>query len=247
MSDTLTLDDLLDEEPLPEIKHSATVKQIRDWANENGWNISPKGRVNAEVRAAYNLAHGVEDQPRSQEIAPKYEAQTAKTKVKGFFSGSRSKSPKSRKQKPRVSIADIVTTGWWALSKAAEPISSPMAKMLAIEAPVAGMMLDESLKGTLVDRVLQPIARAEESGKVVAALLMPPLLVGAIDKNPNMAGNLLPLLRKSLAWHIETAGPKIAEKMAKEAEFEAQYGQDIDAMIRMVFGVEEEEDANYAE
>jgi hypothetical protein len=31
--------------------------EIRDWARENGWEVSDRGRVPAEVREAYDAAH----------------------------------------------------------------------------------------------------------------------------------------------------------------------------------------------
>jgi hypothetical protein len=241
---TMDFEELLDGQPLPEVKHTPTVKQIREWAGLNGFDCPPKGRIPVDVREAYNKANNIVHVPKTSnrvaETAPKYEPQTVSGKVKGFFNKSSSKAVRTKKSHPRVSVADLITGAWWLISKAAEPISPPMAKMLAMEAPIAGMMLDETVKGSVVDKVLQPLARTEESSKAFAALITPPLLVGVIDKNPSMANNLLPILRKSLQWHVELAGPMVAEKMQREQEFEAQYGQQVDAMIMLVFGVEEE-------
>lgn len=247
---TMDFEELLDGEPLPEIKHSPTVREIREWANENGFSVPAKGRIKPEVREAFNKAHNmpVDTRPAPlKETAPKYEPQTVSGKVKGFFKSPSKGDVKVKRNKPRVSVADLITGGWWLLSKAAEPVSAPMAKALAIEAPIAGMMLDQTVKGTMIDRVLQPFARAEESSKVIAALITPPLLVGVIDKNPAMAQTLLPVLRKSLQWHIEAAGPLVAEKMAKEAEFEANYGTAVDELIMTIFNVEPENAESSAE
>lgn len=35
----------------------ASAKEIRDWARENGHDVPERGRVSAEVRAAYDKAH----------------------------------------------------------------------------------------------------------------------------------------------------------------------------------------------
>lgn len=35
----------------------ASAKEIRDWARENGHEVPDRGRVSAEVRAAYDKAH----------------------------------------------------------------------------------------------------------------------------------------------------------------------------------------------
>ncbi|ATN91072.1 DNA bridging protein [Mycobacterium phage Murica] len=33
------------------------LQAMRDWANNNGWNVSPKGRIPIEVEEAYTEAH----------------------------------------------------------------------------------------------------------------------------------------------------------------------------------------------
>lgn len=246
MSD-MDLEELLDGEPLPEVRRSPSLKEIREWADANSYACPPTGRIPKEVREAFNKAHDIvtpEARPaRVKETAPKYEPQTTAGKLKGFLSKTSKPAAKTRKAKPRVSVADLITGGWWLLSKACEPVSSPMANMLKLEAPVAGMLLDDIVKGSLIDKALQPLARTEESGKVFAALGLPPILAMLIDKNPGMADNLLPILRKSLQWHVELAGPKVQEMLIREMEFEATYGAAVDEMILKVFNVEENADA----
>lgn len=34
-----------------------TAKEVREWARENGWELSERGRVSSEVRQAYDAAH----------------------------------------------------------------------------------------------------------------------------------------------------------------------------------------------
>lgn len=248
---SMDMEELLDGEPLPEVRHSPTLKEIREWADANSYACPPSGRIPKDVREAFNKAHGItavaEAKPaRVKETAPKYEPQTVTGKIKGALSRPKTGAKPARKAKPRVSVADLITGGWWLLSKAMEPVSGPMAEMLKLEAPVAGMLLDDSVKGTLIDRALQPIARTEESGKVFAALGLPPILVMLIDKNPSMANSLLPMLRKSLQWHVELAGPKVQEMIQREMEFEANYGAAVDEMILKVFNAEEEVNADAA-
>lgn len=245
MTDQMDLEELLDGEPLPELRHTPTVKEIREWGIDQGYPLTPKGRVPAEVRQAYNAAHGIESKPRGEETPPRYAKTDTTSKIKGFLGGKKS-APKIKRNKPRVSVEGTVTMGWWLLAKAFEPISAPAAKMMALEAPIAGAMLDDAIKNTIVDKVLQPIARTEESGKAFGALLGPPLLVMIIDRNPGLADNLLPILRRSLIWHIEMSGPIIAEKIAKEQAMEQAYGETLDNMMLRIFGAEVEEDANTA-
>jgi hypothetical protein len=34
-----------------------SAREVREWARENGWDLSDRGRVSAEVRQAYEAAH----------------------------------------------------------------------------------------------------------------------------------------------------------------------------------------------
>lgn len=34
-----------------------SAREVREWARENGWELSDRGRVSAEVRQAYEAAH----------------------------------------------------------------------------------------------------------------------------------------------------------------------------------------------
>lgn len=79
-------------------------------------------------------------------------------------------------------------------------------------------MLDEAVKGTVVDKVvLQPIARGRSKFDAFGALLGPPLIVLAIERNPANAEMLLPMLRASIRSSLPMMIPAIKKVKAREA------------------------------
>ncbi len=107
-----------------------------------------------------------------------------------------------------------------------------------MQAPVAGVVINDVAKGTPLDKVLQPIARLEEKGGKVGALLGPPVLVAAINLNPALYQPLRPLLKVSLMTWLEVSEPAMKKIQARAARFEEKVGasaEDIDAMIDALF------------
>src|SRR6266478_1273172 len=141
-----------------------------------------------------------------------------------------------KKALPRVGVDSLISTGWTLLAQMAQPISLPVARTLALQAPVAGMVLEDTVKDTVIDRMLQPIARAGQGGETAFALLGPPLIVGVLSspRGQNMAPVLVPVLKQALRSWIKIAGPKLEKLEKEEAEFEEHYGQRIDAMIEFI-------------
>jgi hypothetical protein len=230
----------------PVLRRPPNLNTIRIWGRENGWDVPERGKLPTGLREAFKeanpdaFARDADGDPLA-EIAPRVEVErTPVQRAKGFLNRQAKKTP-AKKVYKRVSTENIIEGVWSILAMVAKPISQPAARALILEAPVAGMILDEKIRGTLLDKALQPLARTEDSGKSFVGLLAPPLLVAAIEKRPDQADKLFPLLRKSLVWHAEIAGPKLEERMKKEQEIEDKYGQDIDAMIMTIFGAEMED------
>jgi hypothetical protein len=144
--------------------------------------------------------------------------------------------PRGRKPlKPRVSVEKLISMGWRALANMTAPVNMPVARMLDMQAPVAGMVLEDTIKETLLDRLLQPLARAEKGGETVFALIGPPLLVAAITAKPQLYPALRAPLKEALAMWVDIAGDKLEQVRKREADFEEKYGRSIDDMINMVF------------
>ena len=86
---------------------------------------------------------------------------------------------KKRRSGPRESLGDFAEETWLDLAWLAEPIP-PLSKILTIQAPYAGVVFDEHVQGTVVDAVLQPLARYSGVWRALNGLMGPPVCVLAI-------------------------------------------------------------------
>jgi hypothetical protein len=214
---------------------------IRVWASANGIDVAPKGPIPKAVKAQYydRLTNGqlhpeAETPPGSE--PPEPEAPPAEGK-KSWFS-RRSRDASSRPSRRRTSVEQIVGLAWefGAFALAQDPRMLPVARCVNMQAPVAGIIIDDAVKGTVADKILQPIARAGEQGEKFFGLIGPPLLVGAITAKPELYPALRPALKMSLIqWmYISEPAAKKAEKRAKDWQ-ERFGGVDVDGMIDALF------------
>jgi len=150
----------------------------------------------------------------------------------------------TRKRLPRVPVDHLVSRVWEGMARVAGTASIPVSRCLQVQSPVAGMILEDVIRDTVVDRALQPLARAEDKAERVIALLGPPLLVAAIESTaalpPEQAAvrqaMLIPLLKESLRVWLEVAGPKVEEAARREAEYQNNFGRTIDELMNLFFG-----------
>lgn len=247
----------------------ATVTEMRQWLREQGHEVPERGRLTAEWTDLYNAGHreddadwdlaGSDDLVSADEVEPNVPMQperpprTAKAERSArkrqpmserIFGPKPAKPAAKGKRKPaRVSVEHLVSRGWEAIAKLAQPLSLPMSRCLQVQSPVAGMILEDIVAGTVVDRVLQPVARAEEKAEKVLALVAPPILVLAIEQSQQLPPEqmmmrqafLVPMLKESLRVWLQVAGPKVEEAARKEAEYQEKFGQTIDEMISLFF------------
>lgn len=141
----------------------------------------------------------------------------------------------ARPARPRVPLDSLISKGYSALAKAAGQFNVPLSRVMSMQAPLAGSVLDEAWQETIIDKLLQPVARAEAKGEATVAIIGPPLCVVALQAQPGMAAVILPLLRQSLAMWIRISGPMAVQAAKQEAAWEAEYGPEIDAMISLMF------------
>lgn len=143
---------------------------------------------------------------------------------------------------PRVPVDRLVSRGWEMLAGLAARVDPPLGRCLDMQAPVAGLILEDVVRGTAVDRVLQPVARAEEKAEKVLALAAPPMIVLGLeaaqalpeDQRRMREAILLPLLQESLVLWVKIAGDKVDERMAREEE-EAPAREKAAQLIQMMF------------
>jgi hypothetical protein len=95
---------------------------------------------------------------------------------------------KGHKPKPkRISLTSFVEDAWSDMAWLAAPIP-PLQRVLYAQAPYAGVVLEDSVKGTVVDTVLQPVARAETAIRAVNGLMGPPMFVMGIMAKGSRVG-----------------------------------------------------------
>jgi len=131
--------------------------------------------------------------------------------------------PKTAERAPkgagrRVSVADTLEDVWTGIGGLAVRTNhAPLGRYLQWQAPAAGQLLDEVVAGTIVDKkLLQPAVKARGRLDVVIALLAPPGIIMAIERNPQNAQVLLPALKSALRSSLPTLLPAMKKAAAKE-------------------------------
>jgi hypothetical protein len=134
---------------------------------------------------------------------------------------TREKPPKPVSRGRRQSGAETLSDAWSGVGSLAvrNPSHVPLGRYMQFQAPVAGEMLDEAIAGTVVDKVaLQPIVRARGKFDLIGAVFGPPALILAIERQPERAELLVPMLRSSIRNALPLMVPAIKRVQAKEAK-----------------------------
>jgi hypothetical protein len=205
-----------------------------------------------------------ESTPRSSKPTPRARRESAATRARSIWSRATGAAeptrpkqgiprPRAKTTGPWTPTAGIIEHVWSQLAWAARPLP-PVQKILAAQAPMVGVLLQDAAKDTFIDRaILQPAARAEDRLQAVNATLGPVLWTTAIAlrgqamEDPQHPG--APLLDESGApvWNEATrvmvgglrfslmSWLKIADKKADEIQQEAEQltalGDEADALI----------------
>lgn len=252
-----------------------TDAEVRTWAREQGIEVPARGKLNPSFHEQWRGAHPelddeqlddeqlVDDerQEHDDERAPVLrvvEEPTGETPprsprppkfslFKRAAAASHSKAPKRR-----VSLETVCAGGWSILAAAAAQAGhGPTSRVLAMQSPVAGVILEESLKGSVADRILQPLARSAATGSKVGALLGPPVLVSLLSAKPELAPQVLPVLRLALRQWVLVAGPALKAQERKHAKAMEALGIEedgslelmIETMIEGIFAGDDDEPA----
>ena len=235
-------------------------QDIRTWARTQGFDLGDRGRIPAGIREQYQASHnGDRELPGLDATAedmlipgPETPAETPEKPVLPVTGkvvperpperprkrrGLLSREPRQPKAKPahkRVSLENLISSGWglaaMALARSSQAI--PVARILDMQAPVAGIIADDMTRGTIVDKILQPLARMGEKAEKGFALAGPPLLVGMMTAQPQMFPVLRPMLKMSMMSWLQISRPAVEKAQRRAAAFTEDFGDiDIDAMI----------------
>jgi hypothetical protein len=158
----------------------------------------------------------------------------------GWLGGRRRpKTPGAGALRRRVPVDGLLSMGWQALAHLTRTDATlPVSRIMEIQAPAAGMVLDDALRGSLADRILQPFARTAKRGEAFWAVAGPPFLVAAVCQQPELYDVVRPLLRDALKSWVIMAGPKMRRAREREAKLLEELDGDlesIDAMIDALF------------
>ena len=201
----------------------------------------------------------IPDEPARQhaETPPRRVRQrAAKTTTRKFWQRGQdtTKGKKQAKTHPRVSITGFIEDAWsqfaWAFQGA-----PPLSKLLYAQAPYAGIVLEDAVKGTVADAVIQPVVRMEKQFTGLTGLIGPPVLVMAImtrgereqitvegpDGPVTTVGDytaqtkmMFSALRFSLMSMTRTMGDKMAQVQERAGEL-AERGRQVDEFIAWLF------------
>ena len=153
--------------------------------------------------------------------------------------GSRSK---AKRKHPRVPVDRLTGRLWEALGRVAATAIPPVGKAIQWQAPVAGLVFEDMARDTVVDRALQPLARAEAKAEMAFAIVGLPVIVGAITAAQGLPDDqrlvreafLVPLLRECLAVNIKIMGDR-AEEMAARQEEMGPVNAAVDKAMALIF------------
>jgi Lsr2 len=230
------------------------MQDIRVWAREHGYQVADRGRLPGEVVEAYgtrNEDDGSGDEPMLMQPAtgngsaaepvpgPVERPPVEPPRPRAGLFARKPQPPGKPKGAPRprhnrVSIENILSTGWGigAMALARRPEAIPVARVMDMQAPVAGLIGEELLKGTLLDRLLQPLARGGAKAEMAVALIGPPLIVGIMTAQPGTFPVLRPMLKMSMMTWMEVAEPQMRKVQKRAETWSEKFGDvDLDAMI----------------
>jgi len=160
------------------------------------------------------------------------------------FTKARDTKAKAKRKHPRLSVAPLIGEFWAVMGSMAGRVDVPLGRCLQMQAPVAGDILEDVVKGTIVDSALQPIARAEDKAKAVGALVLPPAIVVALEHAATLSDEqrklreafLWPMLIQSMMLWERVAGDKLTD-MAERVEQEAPSRERAENNARLIFAL----------
>lgn len=202
----------------------------------------PPGTEAAEPAADRAVEAAAERRPRR--------VATAKAPGRSFsqriWGGGGARPKRPAKKHPRISLKGMAEDVFLDMAWTFQGLP-PLEKILYLQAPLAGQVVEDSVRGTAADKVLQPIARADRQFKALEALTAPAwvaaiMLRGRKDDTGEYSPEtklMFSGLRHSLLSMSRVVDDFDFERQkAKSEELRTASGQ-IDAMIAYLFEMPE--------
>lgn len=153
----------------------------------------------------------------------------------------RPRGPAPKRNRSRIPLTSLLETTLGGVSTGLIMTNrdAPVGMAIGFEAPVAAEKLDAIIAGTMLDRLLQPIARAGASAKDFGAVLALPILVGLIERRPYLYDPLRPLIIPivtSVALDLAEMQERNKERLADAQARAGSHQVDVDQLMAMFFG-----------
>jgi hypothetical protein len=196
----------------------------------------------AETPPADAEGHTAERRPRAVASARK-PRRSFRERVWGG-EGTKAKRPPSKHK--RVSLRGLAEDAFLDAAWTFQALP-PIEKILYLQAPMAGVVIEDSIRGTALDRLAQPVARADQKFKAIEGLTAVLWVTGIMLRGRrDESGEYSPEtklmfsgLRHSLLSMTRTVERfDFEEQKAKADELRSASGQ-IDAMIAYIFEMPE--------
>ena len=124
----------------------------------------------------------------------------------------------------RVSAAGSIEDAWMGLGGMAVRTGrhAPLGRYLQWQAPAAGEMLDQAVAGSILDKkIFQPAVRARGRLDLIVSVMGPPGIILAIERNPQNAQMLLPMLKTAIRSSLPTMLPAMKKAQMREEKVTA--------------------------
>jgi hypothetical protein len=201
-----------------------------DFIGDHAQQVTPETRPKAPRAAGWRARLGLDD----TRTGP------GKRKSGKQTTGARKAAPKHA----RVPLDRIGEAAFDGLARITRGLDPALSRTFAVEAPLAGMMIEDGLAGTVVDRVLQPVARAQAKSRVLVALFGMPMGILALEQAQTLPDRqrlareaiIVPMLREAAVMWVEYAGDAITRKAERDAARGPMY-EEADALLRhLIYG-----------
>ena len=148
----------------------------------------------------------------------------------GRFWGAKEKeptngtAPKTTERKPSAPKRRVSAASFW--GDMVGPVSAvaaragyvPMARAMQWSSPVAGEIIEDATKGTVVDRLIQPVVRNSEKWQDLGDLLGFWAAIGVAQRNPAQSGAALAFARGRLVNLLPRIAANIKKERARERD-----------------------------
>lgn len=239
-----------------------TTAEVRAWAKGVGIEVPDRGKLPAALWSEFASAHTDADLPVAEppeieteqpaaepepDLVPEVAPEPAPAPERKKWWKPKPAQPKTEQpRRKRVSLEFLSTVAWQGVAalvgNLAGPQYMPVGMMMAFQAPVAGMVIEDAAKDTAADRMVQPLARLIQPGGQIATLIGMPLGTALVCRAPHLYPRIRPLLAEGMKEWVAIAGPKLrerrrkAEKFAEEmATFQEEFGVTVDQLLDDVF------------